>query len=123
MLNRPLLGLVTGAVLGAFDGLSALVSSPEVSGQIAGIVLGSSVKGVLAGLIVGVIARRMQSSRLAVAIGVLVAGVITFPIAYLNATHYGQPSYYWKIMLPGALVGAIVGYAVIRYGKPAPVTP
>jgi len=54
---------------------------------------------------------------------VLVAGAITFPIAYLNATHYGQPSYYWKIMLPGALVGAIVGYTVIRYGKPAAVSP
>lgn len=117
MLNRPVLGLLAGALLGALDGLSALVSSPEVSGQIAGIVIGSTGKGLLAGLITGVIARKLTSSPLSIALGGLVALVITAPIAHLNAQHYGQPSYYWKIMLPGALVGAIVGYVVMRYGR------
>jgi hypothetical protein len=117
MMNRPLLGLLVGAALGAVDGLSALVSSPEVSGQIAGIVVGSSLKGVLAGVIVGVVARKLRSSRAAVLVGIAVAGVITLPIAHMNATHYGRPDYYWKIMLPGALVGAIVGYVVMRYGR------
>lgn len=119
MLNRPLLGLAVGSLLGALDGLSALVSSPEVSDQIGGIVVGSSIKGILAGVIVGVIARRMKSPGAGVALGTVVAGIITAPIAWLNATHYGNPSYYWKIMLPGALVGAIVGYVIVRYGKPA----
>src|SRR5262245_12573068 len=100
MLNRPLLGLLAGAALGVLDGLSALVSAPEVSDQIAGIVMGSSMKGLLAGLIVGVVARKMESTRLAVVIGVLVALVFTGPIAYMNATHYNNASYYWKIMLP-----------------------
>ena len=117
MLNRPLLGLLVGAALGAVDGLSALVSSPEVGDQIAGIVVGSSMKGVLAGLIVGVIARKLHSTRWAMGIGVVVAGVITLPIAYMNATHYGRPDYYWKIMLPGALVGLIVGYVVMHHGS------
>lgn len=116
-MNRPLLGLLIGAGLGVLDGLSALVSSPEVSGEIAGIVLGSSGKGLLAGIIVGVIARKLESSRLGTLIGVGVASVITFPVAHMNAAHYGRPDYYWKIMLPGALVGAIVGYVVMRYGK------
>jgi hypothetical protein len=117
MLNRPLLGLLAGAVLGALDGLSALVSAPGVAGEIGGIVVGSSLKGVVAGLIVGVIARRMRSSRAAVGVGIAVAAALTAPIAYLNATHYGNASYYWKIMLPGALVGAMVGYITMRYGK------
>jgi hypothetical protein len=120
MLNRPLFGLAAGAGLGILDGLSALVSSPEVSGEITGIVMGSCFKGLLAGLIIGVIARRMKSSRLGVAIGTVVALAVTAPIAHMNAVHYGEPSYYWKIMLPGALVGAIVGYVTIRYGRPAP---
>jgi hypothetical protein len=117
-MNRPLLGLLAGAGLGMLDGLSALVSSPEVSAQIAGIVLGSSIKGLLAGVIVGAVARKLQSSRLSTVIGVVVAGAITFPVAHMNASQYGRPDYYWKIMLPGALVGAIVGYVVMRYGRP-----
>lgn len=116
-MNRPVLGLMVGAGLGVVDGLSALVSSPEVSGEIGGIVLGSSGKGLLAGLIVGLIARKLASSKWSTLIGVAVAAVITFPIAHMNATHYARPDYYWKIMLPGALVGAIVGYVVMRYGK------
>ncbi len=117
MLNRPLLGLAAGAVLGVLDGLSALVSSPEVSDQIGGIVMGSSFKGLLAGVIIGLIARKLRSPLAGLGIGTLVALAVTAPIAYMNATHYGQPSYYWKIMLPGALVGAIVGYVVTRYGR------
>lgn len=116
-MNRPLLGLLVGAGLGVLDGLSALVSSPEVSEEIGGIVVGSAGKGLVAGIIVGLIARKLSSSRLSTLIGVVVAAVITFPVAHMNATHYGRPDYYWKIMLPGALVGAIVGYVVMRYGK------
>ena len=118
VLNRPLLGLAAGAVLGVLDGLSALVSSPEVSDKIGGIVVGSSFKGLVAGIIVGLVARKLRSPAAGIAVGTGVAAAVTLPIAYLNATQYGQPSYYWKIMLPGALVGAIVGYAVVRYGRP-----
>lgn len=118
MLNRPLFGLLAGAVLGVLDGLTALFSAPEVAGEIAGIVIGSSVKGLIAGLIIGFIARRLRSPWLGLGIGALVALVVTAPIAYMNASHYGEVSYYWKIMLPGALVGAIVGYVVTRYGRP-----
>src|SRR5512140_3633624 len=116
MLSRPLMGLVAGALLGVLDGLSALVSSPEVKDQIMGIVMGSSLKGVLAGVIIGLIARKLRSPITGLVIGTLVALVITAPIAYLNATQYGQPSYYWKIMLPGSFVGAIVGFVVTRWG-------
>lgn len=116
-MNRPLMGLIVGLVLGAVDGLSALVSSPEMKDEMAGIVIGSSGKGLLAGIIVGLIARKLQSTKVGTLVGVGVAAVITLPIAHLNAQHYGRPDYYWKIMLPGALVGAIVGYVVMRYGK------
>ncbi len=121
-MNRPLLGLLLGAGLGVLDGLSALVSSPEVKAQIAGIVMGSSIKGLLAGLITGLIARKLASTKLGTAIGLFVALLITAPIAHMNAQHYHQPSYYWKIMLPGALVGAIVGFVIVRYGRPAQTT-
>src|SRR5262245_21961784 len=112
-LNRPFLGMLAGASLGALDGLSALVSAPEVRDGIAGIVLGSSMKGFLAGVITGVIARKLASTRAGIAVGTLAALVFTVPIAYLNATAAGNPTYYYKIILPGALVGALVGYVTM----------
>lgn len=118
MMNRPMLGLLAGAVLGVLDGLSALVTSPEMADQIGGIVVGSSIKGLVAGVLVGLIARRFRAPSTGIGLGTALAAAVTFPIAHLNATHYTRPDYYWKIMLPGALVGAIVGYVVVRYGKP-----
>jgi hypothetical protein len=119
VLRRPVLGLLVGAALGALDGLTALVSAPEVREQIAGIVVGSSLKGLIAGLVIGAITRRMGSTRLGITVGTAVALALTAPIAHMNAVHSGQPSYYWKIILPGALVGAIVGYVTTRYGRRA----
>jgi hypothetical protein len=37
----------------------------------------------------------------------------------MNAQHYGNMSYYWKIILPGMVTGFFVGYATVRYGRPA----
>jgi hypothetical protein len=31
--------------------------------------------------------------------------------------------YWWEIMLPGSLVGLIVGYATQRYGRPSATRP
>jgi len=120
MLNRPLFGLLAGTALGVLDGLSALLSAPELSDQIAGIVVGSTLKGLIAGFITGLIARKLSSGPVGLGVGILVSLAVTAPIAHLNATGYGDPSYYWKIMLPGALVGAIVGFTTVRYGR-APV--
>ena len=45
-MKKPVLGLLLGAVLGAFDGLTAL-GTPEVASQIVGIVIGSTIKGLI----------------------------------------------------------------------------
>jgi hypothetical protein len=31
----------------------------------------------------------------------------------------GQPAYYWQIMLPGGILGVIVGYATFTQGRKA----
>lgn len=116
-MSKPVFGLLLGGVLGIFDGLSALVSSPEVSGQIAGIVVGSTVKGAIAGVLIGWFAKRVSSLPLGVAVGLLVGAALALPIAIMNsnALHH---NYYWQIMLPGSVVGLIVGYATQRYESP-----
>ena len=113
-MNKPVFGLVLGGVLGIFDGLSALVSSPEVSSQIAGIVIGSTFKGLVAGLVIGWFARKVNSLTWGVLFGLAVGAALALPIAIMNskALHH---NYYWQIMLPGSIVGLIVGYATQRY--------
>lgn len=119
-MNRPLLGLLVGGVLGILDGSTAFFSAPELQDQLAGIIMGSATKGLVAGLVTGVIVRRMGSLPLAAVVGVVTAFVLAIPIAHMNAVYYENVSYYWKIILPPTLLGAFVGYLTVRYGKPAP---
>ena len=113
-MNKPLFGLVVGGILGVFDGLSALVSSPEVSSQIAGIVIGSTFKGLVAGVLIGWFAKKVNSLPLGILFGLVVGAALALPIAIMNsnALHH---NYYWQIILPGSVVGLIVGYATQRY--------
>ena len=116
-MSKPVFGLVLGGILGIFDGLSALISAPEVAPDIVGIVIGSTVKGIVAGAIIGYIATRVQSQQALLIAGLVVGAFFAFLIAAIpqpDGTHY-----WWQIMLPGSVLGLIVGYATQRYGKPA----
>lgn len=118
-MNRPLLGLLVGALVGFLDGGTAKFTSPEPVYQDAllSIALGSSFKGLLGGLITGLIARRSGSLAFGMLVGLGVAVALATVIAVMNANHYEDPSLYWKIIAPGAVTGLIVGYTVIRYGR------
>ncbi len=116
-MSKTVLGLVLGGVLGIFDGLSALVSAPETAPEIATIVIGSTFKGIIAGAAIGYFARRVNSLPLGVVFGTAVGLTLAFLVAWLNAA--SGKSYYWQIMLPGGVLGTIVGYATQRYrGSP-----
>ena len=112
-MNKPLFGLLLGAVLGAFDGLTALVSAPELRPEILGIVIGSTIKGIIAGVLIGWFAKRFDSLPLGLAFGGTVGLLLALAVAAMPASN-GQ-HYYWEIMLPGAAVGLIVGYATQKY--------
>jgi hypothetical protein len=115
-MNKPLLGLVVGAVLGVFDGLSALLSAPEVAPQIMGIILGSTVKGMLVGVIAGFVARKVNSVPVGIAVGLAAGLFLAWLVASMPDPATGK-HYYWEIMLPGSLAGALVGWATQRYGR------
>jgi hypothetical protein len=112
-MNKVLLGLLLGAVLGAIDGLSAWFT-PAVRAQLAGIVIGSTIKGLIAGIAIGFFARKVNSLALGVLFGLAVGFILAFIVAQM------QHGYYFEIILPGSIVGMIVGYATQRYGAPAP---
>lgn len=113
-MNKPVLGLLLGGVLGVFDGLSALISAPETAPLIVGIVIGSTVKGLICGLLIGWFAKKVHSLAAGLLFGVAVGAFFAFLIAAMpdeSGKHY-----YWQIILPGSILGLIVGYATQRYG-------
>jgi hypothetical protein len=115
-MHKALLGLVLGGILGVFDGLTAWFT-PAVRAQLVGIVIGSTVKGLIAGVLIGYFARKVKSLPLGIVFGLAVGLLLAYAVAAIP-----QPSgehYYWEIMLPGGIVGTIIGYATQHFGQPA----
>ena len=113
-MKKPVLGLLIGGVLGALDGLTAWFT-PAVRDQIIGIVIGSTIKGLIVGVLVGWYAHRVRSVGKGILVGLIVAAFFAFLIAAMpqpDGTHY-----WFAIMLPGSIVGLIVGYATQTFGK------
>jgi hypothetical protein len=114
-MNKAVLGLLLGGILGVFDGLSAWFT-PAVRSQLLGIVVGSTVKGLIAGILIGYFARKVNSLPLGILFGLSVGLLLAFAVAAMPNPE--GKHYYFEIMLPGGLVGMIVGYATQRYGMP-----
>jgi hypothetical protein len=115
-MNKVVLGLVVGGILGIFDGLSAWFT-PAVRAQLLGIVIGSTVKGLVAGILIGYFAKKVNSLPLGLLFGLGVGLLLAYAIAAMpdpTGKHY-----YFEIMLPGGIVGLIVGYATQRFGGSA----
>ena len=114
-MNKPVLGLIVGGTLGILDGLTALVSAPETAPNIISIVIGSMGKGLVAGLIIGFVARKVNNLAVGIVVGLAVGALLALPIAMMTDPNTGQV-YFWEILIPGSIVGLIVGYATQRYG-------
>jgi len=115
-MNKALLGLILGGVLGIFDGLTAWFT-PAVRSQMVGIVIGSTVKGLIAGVLTGYFARKVKSLPLGIVFGLGVGLLLAYAVAAMPDA--SGKHYYWEIMLPGGIVGVIIGYATQRFGQPA----
>ena len=114
-MSKPVFGMLLGGFLGIFDGLSALVSAPEVAPAILGIVIGSTFKGIVAGVLIGWFAKKVNSLPLGIAFGFAVGLILAFAIAAMPQE--GGAHYWWEIMLPGSILGIIVGYATQRHAS------
>jgi uncharacterized membrane protein (Fun14 family) len=121
-MNKPVVGLLLGGALGVFDGLTALFSAPELKPAIAGIVAGSVVKGLVAGLIIGFVSRKVNNLAIGVLAGLAVGALCALPFATAPDPTSGKV-YFWEILIPGSIVGVIVGYATQRYGARASASP
>ncbi|MGZ8868314.1 MAG: hypothetical protein ACXW2P_08220, partial [Thermoanaerobaculia bacterium] len=113
-MNKVLLGVLLGAVLGAVDGLTAWLT-PAVRPYMIGIVIGSTMKGIIAGVAAGWFARKVQSVPAGIVFGFVIGLLLAFGVAAMPS-ETGE-HYYFEIMLPGSIVGAILGWATQRYGR------
>ena len=71
----------------------------------------------IAGVCIGWFAKKVNSLPLGILFGLAIGMFLAYLIAAMP-----QPTgkhYYFAIMLPGSLVGAITGYATQKYQKPA----
>jgi hypothetical protein len=117
-MNKVLLGLLLGAVLGVFDGLTSLwTPDPAIRAGLAGIVIGSTFKGLVAGALCGLFARKVRSLPMGILLGVFLGFLFALLVA-LNVHNY-----YFRIILPGSIMGLIVGYATQRFGTAPAVSP
>jgi len=114
-MNKLLLGLILGGVLGAIDGYGAKFSAPEVAPQLMGIIIGSTFKGLLVGALVGWYALKVHSVAKGLLVGLAVSAFLAFLVAAMPNPDGGH--YWLEIILPGSIVGLIVGYATQKFGR------
>jgi len=118
-MNKIVVGLVLGVVLGAIDGATAWFY-PEAHSMMTNIMVGSSIKGMVVGLLSGWFARKVQSTPWGVIVGSVLGLLFAFLVAAMDAAK-GRP-HYLEIMLPGFVVGAIIGFLTQKMGTTGPAT-
>lgn len=113
-MSKPILGLALGGVLGVLDGLTALFS-PEAAPFMTAIMIGSIVKGLVAGILIGYLAKKVGSLPLAIVLGLAVGLILAFAVAAMPSPD--GKHHYFAILLPGGILGLIVGFATHKFGK------
>jgi membrane protease YdiL (CAAX protease family) len=81
------------------------------------IVIGSTLKGLITGILTGLIASRTNKLLPAIAAGLVFGLLLSYGAAAFTPDPNGH-HYYFQIMLPGAVLGAIVGFSTQKLGIP-----
>src|SRR5215831_19190223 len=110
-MNNISYGLILGGVRIVLNNITAYFT-PAVRSVLLQIVVGSTFKGIIAGVLIGWFARKVESLSLGIVFGLAVGLLLAFAVAAMQP---GPDHYYLQIMLPGGMVGLIVGYATQRH--------
>jgi len=109
-LTKPMLGLALGGTLGLLDGLSGLFE-PSLAPVMGSVITFSMLKGLVSGVAIGYVAQKVHSMLLGILAGVAIAAALSM-LVILRA----GMALFWDIMLPGMLLGVIVGFCTQKFG-------
>ncbi len=112
--TKPMIGLAVGGTLGLLDGLSGFLE-PSLAPLMGSVITFSLLKGLVSGVAIGYFSKRVHSMPLGILAGVVIAAVFSM-LLILKA----GMALFWDIILPGMLLGVIVGFATQRFGKQPP---
>ena len=87
-------------------------TSPEARPLIGGILVGSSIKGMIVGLLSGWFAVKVHSIKWGIAVGASLGLLFALLVALMQKNHY------LEIMLPGFVLGGVIGFLTQRLGTP-----
>ena len=108
-LSKPMLGLITGGTLGLLGGLSGFFE-PSLAPVMTSVITFSMLKGLLSGLAIGFFSQQVRSMG-------LFAGIVIAALLSLLVILRAGMGLFWDIMLPGMLLGLIVGFATQKFGR------
>jgi hypothetical protein len=110
-LTKPMLGLAVGGTLGLLDGLSGFFE-PSLAPVMSSVITFSLLKGLVAGIAIGYVSQRFHSML----VGILAGLAIAAALSLIVILHAGMVLF-WDIMLPGMLLGVVVGFTTQKFGK------
>src|SRR3982074_559626 len=109
-LTKPMLGLAVGGTLGLLDGLSGFLE-PSLAPLMSSVITFSLLKGLASGVAIGYFSKKVHSMLFGILAGVLIAAAFCM-LLILKA----GMALFWDIVLPGMLLGVIVGFATQKFG-------
>ncbi len=110
-LSKPMLGLALGGTLGLLDGLTGFFE-PSLAPVMGSVIIFSMLKGLVSGVLIGYVSQKADSMLVGVLAGIAIAALLSF-LVILRA----GMALFWDIMLPGMLLGLIVGFCTQKFGQ------
>jgi hypothetical protein len=110
-MTKPVLGLILGGTLGLMDGLSGFFE-PSLAPIMGSVITFSMLKGLVSGIAIGYLAQKVRSMLWGILAGIAIAAVFSLMVWL----HAGMKLFV-DIVLPGMVLGAIVGFATQKWGR------
>ncbi|HEY6263499.1 MAG TPA: hypothetical protein VIW93_01740 [Candidatus Acidoferrum sp.] len=109
-LSKPMLGLALGGTLGLLDGLTGFFE-PSLAPVMGSVVTFSMLKGLVSGVLIGYVSQKAHSMLVGILAGIAIAALLSFLVILRTGM-----ALFWDIMLPGMLLGVIVGFCTQKFG-------